>query len=255
MADLIQPGIADERGQAFDTLVAESYDALDLTRLLIYRIAEVNADALPHLGWQFHVTGIEGWDLASSEADRRALIARAIELHRYKGTPWAVKTALTTLGFGEPTLIEGIGPVRRDGEVRRNGAIPHAVQNRWAVFDVAFDLGERGLAAGDGQRMVALVQTWKNARSHLRRITFRLGVTDTVAPTDVLHTVGRSGLRDNAFAGLVHHDGACARNGTVARCGPDTVAMTFSGRVRRNGKCRRDGAVQRGQIIQWSESL
>lgn len=69
-------------------------DSLDLTRLLVYWLDDVDASALPHLAAQFHILGLEGWDYAVTEADKRSLLKQAVELHRYKGTPWAVRQGM-----------------------------------------------------------------------------------------------------------------------------------------------------------------
>lgn len=68
--------------------------ALDLTKLLIYWLDIVDASALPVLAKQFHVMGLEGWEFAHTEAEQRALLKQAVELHRRKGTPWAVRQGI-----------------------------------------------------------------------------------------------------------------------------------------------------------------
>ncbi len=65
--------------------------ALDLTKLLVYWLDIVDASALPVLAKQFHVMGLEGWEFAHTEAEQRALLKQAVELHRRKGTLWAVR--------------------------------------------------------------------------------------------------------------------------------------------------------------------
>lgn len=97
MADkrLIPAGIKDLSAEAFNELI-DRLGSIDLTPLLIYIIDHVDSSALPHLAWQFH---IEGWELAETDKEKRTLIKRAIELHRYKGTPWAVKEAIKACGY------------------------------------------------------------------------------------------------------------------------------------------------------------
>lgn len=77
--------------------LTERLERLDLSVLLVYLIDLVGADLLPLLAEQFHVMGDEGWLLANTDEQRRELIRRAIELHRYKGTVWAVKEVLHVL--------------------------------------------------------------------------------------------------------------------------------------------------------------
>jgi len=96
MADkrLIPPGIKDLNTETLNELI-DRLGTLDLTPLLVYIIDHVDSSALPHLAWQFH---IEGWELARTEQEKRNLIKKAIELHRYKGTLLGIKTACQLAG-------------------------------------------------------------------------------------------------------------------------------------------------------------
>jgi len=60
------------------------------------------ADLLPWLAWALSV---DEWDPQWPEATRREVVARSIELHRHKGTVWAVRRALEALGV-EPEIVE-----------------------------------------------------------------------------------------------------------------------------------------------------
>lgn len=86
-------------------VLSERLSQLDLSVLLVYLVDLVGADLLPVLAEQFHVMGDEGWLLANADDQRRTLIKRAIELHRYKGTTWAVKEVLAVLAI-EVELLE-----------------------------------------------------------------------------------------------------------------------------------------------------
>lgn len=100
MADkrLIPAGIRDLSTEALNELI-DRLGSLDLTPLLIYIIDNVHASALPHLAEQFHVAGLEGWSFAQTNVEKRTLIKRAIELHRYKGTTWAIKKVFEILSL------------------------------------------------------------------------------------------------------------------------------------------------------------
>jgi P2-related tail formation protein len=132
------PSINDTRTQALLELI-ERLAAIDLTTLLVYRIDSVEAAALPFLAWQFDILSplwqliapvslgvdaltdidllidvdnlIESGGLQSaqtlSEAGQRELVENAIPLHRFCGTPWAIKQALSSLGWTQVTLLEG----------------------------------------------------------------------------------------------------------------------------------------------------
>lgn len=106
MADtrVIPGSIKDARVLAYYDLV-DRLSTLDISPLLVYRIDSVDATALPHLAEQFNVMGDGGWDLCSTDDERRALIKKAILLHRQKGTPYAVKQAILALGFTNVSVL------------------------------------------------------------------------------------------------------------------------------------------------------
>ncbi|MCP0736551.1 phage tail protein I, partial [Salmonella enterica subsp. enterica serovar Mbandaka] len=92
---LLPPPLAsDERFSILANIAAERFAQIDLTALLVYLVDIVDASALPSLAGQFHVQGLEGWLFAANEQEKRELIKQAIELHKYKGTPWAVRRVL-----------------------------------------------------------------------------------------------------------------------------------------------------------------
>ncbi len=68
-----------------------------IPNVLIYsRIDTLSEEVIDLLAWQFH---IEGYELAETEEEKRALVKKAIELHRYKGTRWAIKKVLELLNM------------------------------------------------------------------------------------------------------------------------------------------------------------
>lgn len=152
MADAVPPILAQDPTFGPLAQLTERLTGLDMTRLLIYLVDLVEDDALPYLGEQFHIMGGEGWDFAADDAVRRALIKSAIELHRYKGTPWAIKQALTKLGLERIALVE------------------HPDGAHWAEFDVDITVVDRPLAETIYPQITQLIDTYKPARSHLRRL-------------------------------------------------------------------------------------
>lgn len=193
MADerLLPAGIRDERSLALLSLL-DRLDALDLTRLLIYGIDGVEASALPHLGWQFHVMGAEGWELAVSEGQRRALIKRALELHRYKGTRWAVRQALDALGVSAE-IIEWFEPEAADLAPYEFGLLARIRQ------PVRRD---ELLGAETSDAVRRAVSEYKNARSHLAWIAFAVDLEIPLGPIEPVLarlSVDRSRLRVDWF--------------------------------------------------------
>lgn len=115
--NLLQPPLqGDARMEALARLIAR-LSALPADVPLVNLFDLVDASALASLGEQFHVMGVEGWNLASTEAARRALLKKAIELHRHKGTPWAVEEALRATGFAGAEVREGGGLCAHDAEL------------------------------------------------------------------------------------------------------------------------------------------
>lgn len=247
MADerLLPAGIRDERTRALLELL-DRVDDLDLARLLVYRIADVDASALPHLGWQFHVMGIEGWDACQTDEERRALLLRAIELHRFKGTPWAVKEAIKAVGYLSAEIEEGRPVILYDGARTHSGAEDFGGGSRWALFKVLLDLGEgKGLTAGQVSRIQDLIEAYKNARSHLRELVFRSTISDSLEVVE--ETVSRvlPTFRDVRPWGL-RYDGA-ARHDDALRHLHDGTA-THAGGWAHDGWTLRAGAHRHDNI-------
>ena len=132
--------------------LSERLAGLDLSRILVYLVDLAEPSALPYLGEQFHIMGWEGWDFTAGDEARRALIKSAIELHRYKGTPWAIKQALLKIGIEHLTLIE------------------HPPGAHWAEFDVDISVVDHALSEAIYPQITQMIDAYKPARSHLRRL-------------------------------------------------------------------------------------
>jgi len=94
---------------AFDLLAKQRFSTMELENLLVYIIDTVDSSAIPYLAEQFDVLGYNGFRLAKNEDEQREIIKRAIELKRYKGTVWAVKEALKSIGYPDAVLKESVG--------------------------------------------------------------------------------------------------------------------------------------------------
>jgi P2-related tail formation protein len=207
----IQPSINDARSAALLDLI-ERLGALDLTPLLVYRIDSAPDSVLLALAWQFDMLAPQ-WQLGANSAESvdaitnidaltdidtlsstdsaagtsdydslRTLLKAAIPLHRTRGTPYSIKTALKSLGWNA-TLLEGQSSWGGAGWPATEG---------WAVFRVRLDL-EPGqtVAAGDAGRAIAAINFFKNARSLLDSLWFAAaGITDSVAsPADFIVSI------------------------------------------------------------------
>jgi phage tail P2-like protein len=196
----------------------------ELNKLLVYIIDDVPAEALPYLAWQFHV---EGYDLAQTDEEKRSLIKKSFELHRYKGTPWAVKQAIKSVGYTDAEIIEGLPTVKYDGAYTYSGSEDYMGGVRWALFRVILDIGEsKSLTKTDIEGLVALVNEYKNARSHLRDIVFKCTVEDHFdALIDSLSSLISIAYEDIKPWGI-RYDGSIQHNQAERRC--------YDGRLRHN---------------------
>jgi hypothetical protein len=225
MADLsLQPSIStDLRSQALLQLV-DRLSALDLSPILVYRIASLVDSAVLAMAWQWDVLNplllpsisqlvtlaYPGWDqvtnvdqltnidllqYSGSEAitptqaqlyaQYRALIQISTQLHSTLGTPAALKNALTQLGYPGATVQEGQSTWGGNSWPSNEG---------WAVFRVLINLATvptdvdiTSLATV----MTAVCNYWKPARCWLDSVQFQWYLSDTLIPpvTDIVRNV------------------------------------------------------------------
>ncbi|MEG7098752.1 phage tail protein [Pseudomonas aeruginosa] len=133
----LPPALAgDERFAILCELLAETYADLDLGAMAVYLVDQVKTSLLPTLAEQFSLLDEAAWLLAESEDARRNLIKSAVTLHRYKGTPWAIREVVRLLGFGEVTLQEGLAGITRNGAATRAGTHVHGDFATWPIYRV-----------------------------------------------------------------------------------------------------------------------
>jgi P2-related tail formation protein len=207
MAELtIPPSIDDQRSLALLELI-ERLDVLDLTPMLVYRIDSVPDSALAFLAWQFDIVS-PLWQLlvpsnasvdaltdidalvnvdmltegapdtagaSAASAAQRALLKTAIQLHRYRGTPWAIKTALAALGWSNVTLLEGQSSW---------GGTAYPASQGWAVFRVVIGIGMGQFVGSNAPATIgAVVNFFKPARAWLDSVWFALTPLADSAPS------------------------------------------------------------------------
>ncbi len=151
---LLPPSLAKDEtlnaiAESLDTQLQKVWE--ELINVVIYpRIDEIdNEELLDLLGWQFH---IEGWDLAKTVEEKRKLIKSAIELHRYKGTPYAIKKVLEALGL--------------------QGEVKEWYQYGGESYHFKIDLGvqNREITPELRDKLLRLINEYKNERSWLEEL-------------------------------------------------------------------------------------
>lgn len=210
--------------QAFDDLIAGRFDAVPVEAVLVYIIDMVNAQALPYLAEQFDILGIKGYIYATTEEEKRDTVRNAIELHRYKGTPWAVKEALSKIGLVVNRIEEGVGQrTFYNGVYNRNGSRTRGSLGHWAYFRVYLNTAQNTvISATQIADAVAIINEYKNVRSHLYDITVEVNnIADTLAPADSI-SIAADATPDDDFG--TYYNGLYTRNGTRTRANiADTV--------------------------------
>lgn len=113
---------------------------------ILSRLDELPEAWLDLLAWQWHA---DAYDEALTIGQKRAIVRRTLIVHRYKGTPYAVKQALEGLGY-DSELIEDTG-------------LHH-------VFDLRIELSAGADIGAVTARAVRYVESAKAASRHLRSI-------------------------------------------------------------------------------------
>lgn len=125
-----------------------------LSQHTIIMLTDLNpADTLPFFADHFSLFG-DGWEFAVSENDKRKLIKEAIEIHRYKGTPWAIKRVLKLLGFGDCELIERTGFLEHNSVAKHNSSHRYGYGGDWTHYKL---VTPRLMSTADAERIRALL--------------------------------------------------------------------------------------------------
>lgn len=188
---------------------------LDLSPILVYRIASLVNSAVFAMAWQWDVLNpllipvatqlttlsfasfdqVTAFDTLSNVdltqylssqpaatptpalyAQYRALILLSTKLHSIMGTPAALQEAFAGLGYPSATILEGQNSW---------GGTQYPPSQGWAVFRVLIPLAS--VPAGTNlsnlvAQAVAIANFWKPARCWLDSIVFSTQISDTLAP-------------------------------------------------------------------------
>lgn len=156
--NVIASAISDyELARAFSELVADRWDNWDLSKFLPYLVDTCAPAALPYLADQFDVEGLRGFGIAMDEEQQRDIIKKSIALHKFIGTPWAIREACRTVGFPVILLEENSTPT---------GSAPS--EDDWARFRVLITADtNRHITIEETRKLRLFVEFYKNERSHL----------------------------------------------------------------------------------------
>ena len=196
--------------QGWYNAIMEVLNDVDLGKLLVYLVDNVDPVALPYLADQFDVLGYKGMRMATNQLAQRDVIKRAIELHRYKGTEWAISEALATIGFTNVIIKKGIA----------------GGYNHWAKFGI--DVTNSGVAVTGSALadILAMVNEYKRAVCVLEDVTMGITVTDTLNVDDPIATCSQAIVANDTLtlSTLLHYDGEAEFNGDYEYSGDSDVA-------------------------------
>ena len=107
-----------------------------LSRHTIIMLTDIApADTLDFFADHFSLYG-DGWSFAETETEQRKLIKEAIEIHKHKGTPWAIKRVLKLLGYGDCQHIERTGFLEHNGTIKHNSKHRYGSGGNWTYYSL-----------------------------------------------------------------------------------------------------------------------
>lgn len=133
----------------------------------LWNAATCPAALLPHLAWALSV---DEWSYGWPVEKKRAVIAEARAIHQHKGTPAAIRRALTAIGQRDAQLIERADSIKRNGVFRHDGSHHRKGRAGWASYRVILNRPATIDQAQQIQRLLAAVG--RNC-VHLVAIDFR----------------------------------------------------------------------------------
>lgn len=171
MAKLIYPDVI-RKDVKFTALadLASRLDSLDKSQIMTSIIELVDDKYIELLAEKWSVTGYDGYLLEDSIKSKRSLISAAVELHKYKGTPWAVKQICKKLGLGDVEIIEQLAKQFHEGVITRNGIYFHGDDNCWAQYRILLN---DVITYAEAKVARQTIERFAPARSELIALDFR----------------------------------------------------------------------------------
>jgi len=162
---------ADERAAAIGEVMAEQLakNRMLCDKTMIYpAIDALSEEILDALAYDFNV---EWYDYEGTLEEKRRTIKECISVHRYKGTKYAVETALKSVY--ETVKVQ---------EWFEYGGEPYHF--KVVIYDHTNDTEKR-------QRVLAKVHYYKNLRSHLEETVYMVGINTNIVLNAGIKTAGR----------------------------------------------------------------
>lgn len=181
----ILPPSASRLERAIDQAGAQRLAALPSLVPSLWNADTCPPALLPYLAWALSV---DEWDNTWSVDRKRAVIREAREIHETKGTPAAIRRALSAVGQPDAEIIERADYVIRNGSVLRDGTRRRSGPAGWATYRVIL------------KRPVTVDQAYQ-----IKRILL-------ASQRNCVHLVGITYPQS-----AIRHNGQVSRNGTYTR--------------------------------------
>lgn len=190
MSSLLPPN-ATPQERALDQATARLADVPVVVRD-VWNPGTCPAALLPWLAWAF---SLDEWDSSWTDDQQRAAIQTGFQVQKYKGTIGAVRRALGALGFGV-RVQEWFNQIP--------AANPY-------TFRLLLEVDQVGYSLADLQKLLAVVESSKNLRSHLDTIVPQVASSAEVFVAAV--ALSGSEISYSAPAGALIADGTYTANG------------------------------------------
>jgi phage tail P2-like protein len=186
MTDLLPPNATPLEQRIAD--VCADIERADVPMDALWDGERIPANMLPWLGW---AVGVDHWDRRWSDDVKRQAVAEAIPIRRLRGTVWAVRRALETLGYTDVEILEhaqqdaawrDAGGLYLDGSIVLDAAemlggdlvdAPRVVTTSWAQYALAFNIADAPFEARDQRRIRERVESAAPLRSELIALIYR----------------------------------------------------------------------------------
>jgi phage tail P2-like protein len=199
---------------ALEHALTESADETRLAPEIIAALWDAAACPAANLPWLAWALSVDTWDGAWSEAIQRAVIAASIDIHRKKGTVWAVQKALEAIGYPDCEILEhsalmqewlaadgefldGVGVLDGDSDLSAPGGNFRFMSTQWAEYALRLNTVGGPSDASELRKIAQACAAVAPVRSHLIAILLFLAFTIEAIPYRVGYTErGRVTLRD-----------------------------------------------------------
>lgn len=124
------------------------------------------AALLPWLAWALSA---DDWDSGWPDEVKRNVIRASIEVHRHKGTVWAMRRAMVAAGLGDAELQEGYSTNLFGGAITYDGTQTHHSSDHWAEYRVVLT---RPMSIDQATMARSILEAAAPTRCHLKVLTF-----------------------------------------------------------------------------------